>query len=407
MSEVMAAIVGLVRQQSGMHLQGMEAQAERSVSWRMQHLGLMNMADYALRVQQDANELRALVELLVVPETWFFRYPESFDYLKRTVLQSHQKLHILSLPCSTGEEPYSIVMSLLMAGVAAHDISVDAGDISALAVQRAQAAAYGAHSFREQAVACRARFFDVCFDARVQQDYWVLRDEVRACVQFHVANIMQPCPSLKTQYDVIFCRNMLIYFDGEVKKQVLHHLRTMLKPKGLLFLGHGCSGYVDAVDGFEPVCHRGFVWRRHEHQIPTPPPKARATRSTKSKAKKTPTMPRQRVSHIAKPIKVSHEPTVLEHIEALANRGALSEAKALCQAYLQEHADEAQAWYFLGVLDAAEQQMDAACTALHKALYLEPNHHQSLIQLAGIMEHLGNAEQAHLLRQRAAACVAS
>jgi len=403
MSEMMDVIVGLVRQQSGMHLQGMEAQAERSVSWRMQHLGLMNIADYALRVQQDANELRALIELLVVPETWFFRYPESFDYLKRMVLQSHQKLHILSLPCSTGEEPYSIVMSLLMAGVTAQDITVDAADISALAVQRAQAAAYGAHSFREQAVACRARFFDVCFDARVQQDYWVLRDEVRACVQFHVANIMQPCPSLKAQYDVIFCRNMLIYFDDKVKKKVLHHLRTMLKPKGLLFLGHGCSGYVDAVDGFEPVYHRGFVWRKYERQTPASSSKARATQITKKpKSKITSRMP-----HMIKPIKVSREPSVLEHIEELANRGVLTEAKDLCQAYVQEHADEAQAWYLLGVLDAAEQQMDAACTALHKALYLEPNHHHSLIQLAGIMEHLGHIEQARLLRQRAAACVPS
>ena len=111
-------------------------------------------------------ELQALIEAVVVPETWFFRDREAFSTLARLVQEASPTAHadgvrrILSLPSSTGEEPYSIAMALFDAGVPADRFSIDAIDISAHAIAVARRATYGKNSFRGHDLGFRARYFD-------------------------------------------------------------------------------------------------------------------------------------------------------------------------------------------------------------------------------------------------------
>ncbi|NEM46493.1 MAG: chemotaxis protein CheR, partial [Xanthomonas perforans] len=130
-----------------------------------------------------ASEQQALVEAVVVPETWFFRYPESFAALvnlareRSTHLAGARPLRILSLPCSTGEEPYSIAMALLDGGLPGDGFRIDAMDISEVNLQRAERALYGRNSFRGDDLSFRDRHF------AVTPEGFELRSQVRRKVR--------------------------------------------------------------------------------------------------------------------------------------------------------------------------------------------------------------------------------
>ena len=129
---------------------------ERAVRQRTTAQQVETADQYWQRLLVSADEQQALIEAVIVPETWFFRYPESFATLAKLASKRLAELHnmralrILSLPCSTGEEPYSIAMALLDAGLAPHQFKVEGLDVSPLSVERAKRARYGKNSFRGQ-----------------------------------------------------------------------------------------------------------------------------------------------------------------------------------------------------------------------------------------------------------------
>ncbi|MCT1146033.1 chemotaxis protein CheR, partial [Pseudomonas aeruginosa] len=138
---------------------------ERAVRQRMSGLALHDEDEYWMRLNGSPGEVQALIEAVVVPETWFFRYPESFTTLARLAFErlpslgGGRALRILSLPCSTGEEPYSIVMALLDAGLSEYLFEVDALDVSARVIERASLGVYGRNSFRGDELGFRDRHF--------------------------------------------------------------------------------------------------------------------------------------------------------------------------------------------------------------------------------------------------------
>ena len=165
---------------------------ERALRQRCAALEARNLDDYWLRLQQSGDEQQALIEAVIVPETWFFRYPESFTALvnlaqKRLVeLAGSRPLRILSLPCSTGEEPYSIAMALLDAGVPGSAFRIDGMDISPLSIARGQRAVYGRNSFRGQALAFRERHFTATPEGHR------LHEQVRQQVGLQPGNLLDP-----------------------------------------------------------------------------------------------------------------------------------------------------------------------------------------------------------------------
>jgi chemotaxis protein methyltransferase WspC len=121
---------------------------------------------YWQQVQRSPEELQALVEEVVVPETWFFRDPQAFAAMTHIItkewLPAHASgvLRLLSLPCSTGEEPYTMAMALIDAGVPCDRFMIDAVDISGEALARARRGVYGGNSFRGQNLSFRDRHFE-------------------------------------------------------------------------------------------------------------------------------------------------------------------------------------------------------------------------------------------------------
>lgn len=139
---------------------------ERAVLERASACGVAGPDAYWQRVCASPVELQELIEAVVVPETWFFRDREAFSTLVRLARDASWATHtggvrrILSLPSSTGEEPYSIAMALFDAGVPADRFSIDAVDISAQAIALARTGVYGRNSFRGRELGFRSRYFD-------------------------------------------------------------------------------------------------------------------------------------------------------------------------------------------------------------------------------------------------------
>ncbi|QBR03853.1 tetratricopeptide repeat protein [Paraburkholderia pallida] len=196
---------------------------------------------YWTRLTTDAAERQALIDALVVPETWFFREREAFAALarggaQRLAVQPGELVRVLSVPCSTGEEPYSAAMALIDAGFVHEQFGIDAIDISAASIEAAARGVYGRNAFRGDALAFRERYF------HATPDGWQLADAVRRAVSFERANLFDWLAAHPVRYDFIFCRNVLIYFDREAQDRAIGLLRARLADGGMIFVGPAETG---------------------------------------------------------------------------------------------------------------------------------------------------------------------
>jgi len=204
------------------------------IKQRMRSHSIDDVTQYYQLLKYSIAEQEALIETIIIPETWFFRDPNAFHALKQiaTHWRNHSKmqLRILSLPCATGEEPYSIAITLHDAGFMSHQFHIDAIDISHTAISKAMQGIYTDNSFRNKTLEFRDNYF-----IKMSQNYRLM-EMIRNDVIFNVENFFMYSASLP--YDIVFCRNLLIYFDHEIRAQAFIRLHSMLSTNGLLFLGH-------------------------------------------------------------------------------------------------------------------------------------------------------------------------
>jgi chemotaxis protein methyltransferase WspC len=224
----LAPVVEFLRERIGLDADSLGPTAlPRAVTARMLELGIPSAADYAMRLVEDAGEFQKIVSLIAVPETWFFRGGEVFSYLAghaaKCVLHggSAKKFRALSVPCSTGEEPYSFAIALTEAGVSSDAYSIEALDLCIQHLDKAEQARYSEFTFRQTKPALRERYF------QNQQDVWTLNSDIKAQVRFRQANLLDPLfLASEEPFDLIFCRNLLIYLHKEARLQVLDTLQA-------------------------------------------------------------------------------------------------------------------------------------------------------------------------------------
>lgn len=386
-----------------------EAIIERAVRQRCQSSQSPSAEAYWQHLQTSHDEQQALIEAVIVPETWFFRYPESFATLARLAqarlaeINQMRALRILSLPCSTGEEPYSIAMALLDAGLAPHQFKVQGMDVSPLSVERARRGVYGKNSFRGADLEFRDRHFTE--DAGSYR----IADRVREQVRLQVGNLLDPALlANEPTYDFVFCRNLLIYFDQPTQKQVFDVLKALTHVDGVLFIGPA-EGSLLGRHGMRSIgVPQSFAFSRHVEPTPPPAPLVKPTPAPlpQRRAAPIPLKPRpfSTVSPHVPPVKgvLTDAGDLLSEIATLANEGKSAEARAACERYLSSHPPAAQVFYWLGLLsDVAGSALEAQ-GYYRKALYLEPQHPQALMHLAALLESQGDSAGARRLQARAA-----
>ena len=397
------AIEALLRQKIGLDACTLGSTMTKAIRQRMADCGLTDMQAYLTRLQTSNQELEALIETVVVPETWFFRYQEAFVFLSRYVISKwlpdspNTVLRVLSVPCSTGEEPYSIAITLIEAGLATKNFRIDAVDLSKKSIQKARLAVYSRNSFRGDNLAFRERYFTQ------KVDEYKLCDSVRNTVNFIHGNLLDPCLLKdKHPYHMIFCRNVLIYFDTTTREQTLQVLERLLTNKGLLFVGHSETGQL-LKSRFVPVKHPlAFAHHKIEDKNIDLRDRDKPIQKISSKAVKNQNLLQAEQSFIK--LKTQNSPELstsnLEAARSLADCGQLNEATTICQTYLNQNPTSAEAYVLLGQLCQAVGNQKQALACFQKAIYLEPNHYQALIHLALLNEHCGDIARAAVLRQR-------
>ncbi|CAI3796090.1 putative biofilm formation methyltransferase WspC [Pseudomonas sp. MM221] len=407
-----------LRERIGLDVESVGApMVERALRQRCVAVGAIDLDDYWLRLQQSADEQQALIEAVIVPETWFFRYPESFTALaslahKRLAeLAGARPVRLLSLPCSTGEEPYSLAMALLDAGIAPGAFLIDGMDISPSSVAKAGQAVYGRNAFRGSDLGFRERYFDALDEGHR------LHDRVQQQVSLQVGNVLDPAlASRDGLYDFVFCRNLLIYFDVPTQQRVFEVLKGLLHPQGVLFIGPA-EGSLLARLGMRPLgIAQSFAYVRQEGgnaplAVAPVQPARRSVPPQATAGYPPPGTPLPRPLRVlpmaAKPAPAREHARegaseLLASIARLANAGASEQARAECQRYLGQFAPSAQVYYWLGLLSDTDGDAQQALTHYRKALYLEPQHPEALVHLAALLASQGDLTGARRLQERAA-----
>lgn len=198
-----------------------------------------------LRFQASGVELQALVNLMTINETYFFREEYQFDCLINSILPElvakktdRSPIRIWVLPSSSGEEAYSIAMCLLerWPGIAQWDVEIISSDIDTRILDQARAGCYSERSVKHVPRAYLQRHF------KSTADGYQLSEDLRSAVEFTRVNLMEPADTRPYRnFDVVFCRNLLIYFDDLSRKQAAETFYDALVPGGFICLGHSES----------------------------------------------------------------------------------------------------------------------------------------------------------------------
>jgi chemotaxis protein methyltransferase CheR len=235
---------------------------------RLRALALSSYRDYLVRVETDADERTRMLDCITTNETHFFREPRHFAFLADEVFPRlrieaergvrPRRIRIWSCACSTGEEPFSLAMALLRAFPegSGWELEILATDLSTAVLERARSATWSLESAKEIPTADLRAF--MLRGTGPQEGTMRAGPELRALVRFARVNLNDPAYPAVGRFDLVFCRNVLMYFDAQVKDQVVARLLGHLVPGGYLFLGHAesLSGKSFQVHGVMPTVYR-------------------------------------------------------------------------------------------------------------------------------------------------------
>jgi chemotaxis protein methyltransferase WspC len=428
----------MLRAATGLNLS--KSVVERAIKNRMEQTAVTDHDAYLQQITPE--ELTALVELVVVPESWFYRDPQAFvamaEFVRaRLAANSERLVRILSIPCAGGEEPYTMAMVLTDAGIPPDNFIIEAYDISPTCVERARSGIYGRNAFRAQDLSFRDQHFTSAGDG----DYRI-NDAIRKQVRFKQGNLLEFDLATRSRYfDIVFCRNLLIYFDKPTTKAAIAKLEALLMDDGQLF-----AGYAEVPSfcqhGFSPLpFNQAFGLQKeaaapprkpaHAARAPSkaaPPQAARSIASPPSLPPAFPASPapspagsRSRVaapavaaagaapratraSAAATPAASAPAPAVdlLAEARRLADLGDVKAAESKCRDHLAQHPESAEAYFILGLLNELTNKPQMASDYWKRCIYLQPDHYEALCHLALLAEANNDAAGAAALKARAA-----
>lgn len=404
---------------------------DRNIQRRVQQLALPGEDSYCELLERDPAERERLIREVSVGETSFFRYPASYDLLVQHVRRLRETagrstLRMLSVACATGEEPYSMALSAIQAGWPLEAVTVEAVDRNAGNLAVARAGRYSLHRTRQPLPAWTSPWL------RVDDQHWCITPALQAAVNFVCADAVAAPDSVPAgPYAVVFCRNLLIYLHDEARDRLVQNLARWLAADGLLFVGH--AEQVEALRSrFRSVpCPGAFALqaaatvprvaaepsaprdspapaRVGRDRVPTRTIEASSTRNRglpPTGADRAPLgTPRtaEDVGTGSGPNPAGSGPSLVEQALAAAGQGDLDTALTRLQAALRTNPPAAELYQLLGSIQLAQGSLLEARDALRRAVYLDPTHEESLLQLALVYQQLGDESHAARYRQRAA-----
>jgi chemotaxis protein methyltransferase CheR len=414
-----------------------KGEVEAAVRERMSRRGMAGLEDYARLLaepEQRAIEARCLADLTTINETYFLREPQHHEIFLELVRApsmqepARQPLQVLSLGCSTGEEPYSIAMTLREAGFDPQRARVHAVDASPTVIARAERGCYSDWSLRNVSESQRARYF---VRSRAGN---ALCEDIKAYVRFEVRNALEEDDSFwkSRRFDFVFCRNVLIYFTPQAAREVVRRCAQVLAPEGYLFLGHSETGH--ASRDFQVQQARGaFFFKRGSAASSTP------ARTTLPRERRPVTAPRRvaargasRAAAAAHVLEASRSESLLSprfwrlwqekqlsqvaaelvalpqtpelcllRAALLTQQGQLDEARSLCLHLLSEEPTLAAAHQLLGMAREHVGDLRAASQHYRRAAALDPDFALAILRAGILARRLGEPNEARRLLREA------
>lgn len=345
---------------------------------RLESTGSASLAAYhALLLRKE--ELQNLVERLTVQEGWFFRDRTAFDLLVHAANQKPHALRLLSMACSTGEEPYSMAMALAMANFPFR-FQIDAVDINRSALSTAEKGLFTSHAFRGKSFQGLEHFFDK------SEGLYHIKKEVRTHVSFSYGNICHASFLVgKPLYDIVFLRNVLFYLTPQAQKQVLQNCSKLLAKEGVLLVTPAEAPLVERHGFVQLEKGRSFMWQQ-------PGIKRGIRRKAELARWEAPRIEKQE----------DEKPTEwnLQDAEELADSGKFIEAEGICRTWIEKNSMDASGHFLLGVIRHARGDEQEAEACFLKTLYLEPFHEAALTYVALLAERRGDINSAERYRRR-------
>ncbi len=227
---------------------------ENRVEKVLENFSLRTLSDIVLTAPRNLQLRMELLNVLTTNETWFFRHPEHFTILREHVLPeilrkkaktSDNRIRIWSAGCSIGAELYSILFTLLnqIKNPQLYSIKLTGSDIASDAIKTAKAGIYSDHELRLLSDSMLKKFFD-----HSSKNKWQIKPELMNFVDFEMMNLLDSWPP--RTFDIIFCRNTMIYFDGDNKKRLTRRFLDSLQPNGYFFTSANEMIHTDPKLGF-------------------------------------------------------------------------------------------------------------------------------------------------------------
>lgn len=406
---------------------------DRLLAERLHTLNVLDEHAYCLILDAQPQERQWIVEQISVNETWFFRYPESFrlllNHLRTLRIQPSSSPHLsmLSVACATGEEPYSMAMAAMESGWQAGQVILHALDRNERSLEIGRRAVYPFRTVHDDAPAWASHWL------LRRQDQYHVDPQIASMVNFLPGNALGFLPpGLLPNYDVVFCRNLMIYLNQQARETLIERLVHWLVPGGMLFVGHAerleiLNPHFCCVN--QPHTFAMQALDRKAGSPKTPAPTALSTSagpstqpvpaanacssqsddradrlssaspSCDSTAADWTTTP---ATESGKSVGVSQRSATLAEARNLADGGHLQEALRLVEESLTSERPQADSLKLLGSIQLGLGNMSEARRALIKSLYLDPYQEECLLQLAALYGQLGNEELATRYRVRAA-----
>ena len=392
------------------------------VDERLRATGVSSVDAYAELAARSADEIARLREQIAVPETWLFRYPGSFEALQHRMSTSTSRpFRVLSVACATGAEPFSIAATALSAGLRPDQVSVIGIDPNPAALASARRAELGRMAVRGELPSWASPWIES------RNGIARIDPAVRACCEFREGVAPGALIDLPAgTFDAVFCRNLAIYLGESGRRVIGERLAALLKPDGMLFLGHAerpaLFGLESTFETAAPAVSGSFAFSRRSAPAPTKPVLAafdlqpqgtpwesyappRAAAAPSAPARALPNAAPAPAASTKAAAATASAPTTNSQLlaaRAAADAGNLARAAELTE-NLHAAGDRSLALMELqGAIFMAMGDAPRAENVLRQVVYLDPGNVEALLHLAVLAERRGDGALALRYRQRAA-----
>lgn len=363
---------------------------EKSINNTILKLGQIDEKEFYKEIIINKKSLELFIEEIVISETWFLRNRKSFDYLKVYLNQSKilkSNLKILSAPCSTGEEIYSIIFMLYESGISSVNCNLAAWDINQLNLLKAKKAIYKKLSLKELNDIEIEKYF-----TKDENFYKIKDDYLQYKIDFKQINLTKKLLEINEKYDIIFCRNLIIYLNEKARKKLISNLKHLLKDDGILLVGDSELNYF-LNNGFDKIDNNTAIAYK-----PLPQEINKKLNNKKKDFKKE-----SLIESIS--LKIENNTNEKNNIEVelqnLISLNHFDKAELICKENINRNKLDWKNYFWLGVIFFIKEDYNKSKDYFLKVLFLNPLEYDTLIYLSIIENREGNLEKSDLYKKRA------